>query len=357
MGRALLVGLLLVWGAGCLVVMDDETPGRGAPGEVVGDCVVPVPAGVEALGPPVSLELAEGSLWVFGETQLTAPGAAGATVIPNAAALVRSVDDGCAGRLELLRDADGVPAPFAALLPEEEADNAARTDGKRVDVTPRGGFAWQGRGYLYYDKLLRGPGMFDAEWLGTGLCVTAGAGAPCVRQDRLLWEGADAPWGGAGLLGDDGLVYLVACFHAAAFVDLCGVARVAPASAADPGAYRFYNVFNNWVEDPRNYTVAFDGPGSVTPGRSAFLDRYTVVYANIWESTVELRVAPEPWGSWGDARVLFDAVAPDSWFIGGGVEHAALRSADGATLAITYHVVSATGPSGLHLVSYRLRGD
>ncbi|MCX5859796.1 MAG: DUF4185 domain-containing protein [Proteobacteria bacterium] len=334
--------------------MDTETSVSRL-GAVTGDCVVPVPAGLEALGAPVSLEFAEGSLWVFGETSLTQPSATGSDTIPNSAALVRSVDDACAGHLEVLHDDNGTPAPFIALTPDEEAENAARTDSKRISLTPCGGLVWQGKGYIYYDVLLLGPGVFDSEWLGTGLCVTPGAGSACVRQGALLWSGAQSSWGSSGFIDNDGYVYLIKCFHAAAFEDLCGVTRVMPEDMADPGAYRYYNGFSGWVEDPGSFTVAFRGPGAVTLGYNAFLGQYTAISANIWDSSIEMRAASSPSGPWANPHRLFYVVKPDSWFISGGMEHPALRSADARTIAITYYTISTKGPSGLHLVSFRLR--
>jgi hypothetical protein len=50
---------------------------------------------------------------------------------------------------------------------------------------------------------------------------------------------------------------------------------------------------------------------------------------------------------------LFDAVGPEDWFIGGGVEHSALGTADGRTIAVTYYT-DVSGPErGLHLVTFR----
>jgi collagenase-like PrtC family protease len=54
------------------------------------------------------------------------------------------------------------------------------------------------------------------------------------------------------------MVYFIGCFQAAAFLSVCGVARVAPESASDPTAYRFYNGFDKdgWVEQANNFTEA-----------------------------------------------------------------------------------------------------
>jgi len=351
---ALVVVAALLGGAGCAVEMEEESLRIGA---VVADCVLPVPPEVTALGAPVSLDFADGSLWIFGSTELTAPNAAGAMVLPNAAALVRTVADACAGRLDFVRDASGAPQPLVPLLPEEEQANAARTDGRFLDITPQGGFVHDRRGVLYYQQVLRGPGIFDAEVLGVGVCLADGPGTPCVRDATLVFAGSTPAWGGSGVVGDDGYAYVTTCFHAAAFEDLCGVARVPPDEAADPAAYAFYSVFGEWTTDPRNFSAVITDATRVTPGRDPALGRFTAVFPDIWESTIVLRLARDPWGGFGFRWRLFEAVPPDDWFIGGGVEHAALRSADGLTLAVTYSTTAAAGPAGLHLVTVRLDAE
>lgn len=214
--RLSLAAVVLV--GGCVVDLGEEAPLARRAGEVVGDCVVPVPAAFAGLGAPVSVELAGASLWLWGETQLAAPGPGGETILPNAAAVVRSVEGACGGDLELVVDAAGAPAPFIPLTAEEDEANRTRTDGRRVVLEARGGFGMMGRAYVYYAKLLRGPGLFDEELLGVGLCTADAPGAtsvceratPAIDPDEptLMWIGAERSWGATGFVYADGDAYL-----------------------------------------------------------------------------------------------------------------------------------------------------
>lgn len=133
------------------------------------------------------------------------------------------------------------------------------------------------------------------------------------------------------------------------------MARVRPDEAASLAAYRYFNAFGGWVADPSNYTIAVRGPGRAALSYNAYLGAFTAVSASIWDVSVELRRSPAPTGPFAEPEGLVDAIPTDGFFIAGGSEHAALRSVDGRTLAITYFTRSSTRPSGLHLVSYRLR--
>jgi hypothetical protein len=286
---------LLLLASACTHTIDQDIPGSRA-GEVVADCVVPL----ADRGAPTSLEYdADGvSLWIW----------------EDARALIRSAEGACRGEIEPLA------GPAVPLLPEEEAENAARTDGRRIAVGPLGGFVAAGQGYLYYEKVLRGPGVFDSQPLGTGVCVLPSRTDPCVRTGQLLWTTA-RPWGGSGFVDGDGYAYIVSCQHAAAFEDVCGTARVRPGEAADASAYTFLD---------------FDGQFGADPGGAVTVLRDT----GIARSDV-------PGGPFRLATIMFPAVAPESFFIGGGREHRALRV--GEVTAVTYD----SRPSGLHLVTFR----
>lgn len=99
---------------------------------------------------------------------------------------VRSAAEACAGRFEAFRDGAGAIGPFVPLTTDEVQQNCARTDGRRLTRTPLGGFATAAHGHVYYEDALAGPGPFDVERVGTGLCTFAlgEGGAPaseCVR--------------------------------------------------------------------------------------------------------------------------------------------------------------------------------
>jgi hypothetical protein len=306
--------------AACIHPIEDEQPGSRA-GVVASDCIVPV-AGA---GAPTSLEYTDDgvSLWLW----------------DDARALVASAAGACGG--VAVRPGSAVP-----LTADEVAANAARTDGRRIAVSPRGGFVWRGQGYLYYEEQLLGPGFFDVTPIGTGVCVLAARDQPCARTPDLLWTAPARGWGGNGVVAADGYAYVASCVHVQAFTDVCGVARVAPERAASAADYEFPAPFGGWTHDPGNAAVALDGTLLVSP--SPGLGRWVAVFPDVWGARLRIAVADGPGGPFGSAVTMFDAVPPSSFFIGGGREHAALRAGD--RWAITY----SSAPSGLHLVTFRV---
>jgi hypothetical protein len=329
--RPHIVPLLLA--ASCIdPVATEHQAGHSA--TVERDCIAPPPSGLVAPGAPVALELDYGSLWLWNEPTLAAGG-----TVPNAAALVVSVDAGCAGSYGPL------VAPVVPLLPSEAAENRTRSDGKRTVPVPRGGFSAGGHGYLYYDVVVRGPGVFDEERLGTGVCIIDSPNAPCVRDDHLLWGAGQTSWAASGFSDVNGLAYLAACHHVAADTDLCGLARVAAGSTTDPTAYRFWSK-DGWATDASDYDVAFSGISGATLGPRAF-GGVLAVSRNIWDSTIEARMAPAGPGSFSPPFALVAAKPPSAWFIGGGAWHQSLDR-DGLV------TVSYSNDDGVHLVQVRI---
>lgn len=353
--RIATVVLPVVCMVGCVLELDEEHAGI-APGEVVEDCVVPLPEGLASWGAPVSIEYPDRSLWIWTEVT-TADG----TPLRNIGAFVTDVGLACGGQLALVEDGDGAPIPLVALTAEEEAENASRTDGRNVQLSITSGFVHNGQAYAYYEKTLVGPGFFDAEALGIGLCRMETPGAPCERlepgthpeEPTLLWDRGERPMNRGAFVAPDGYVYLWGCMHVAAFEDPCAAARVLPSEVGDPASYRFAGWDGEWIDDGWNASALFDNAGAVTPGYDAFLGRYTTVTANIWDSTIELRTAEAPAEGYGDPVVLFDATPPDDWFIAGGVEHSALSADGGRTIAVSYFTTTSGAGNGLHLVAFR----
>jgi hypothetical protein len=354
LGRFTPAAAMAVLLGSCVTALDEE---ESRLGELMRDCVVPLPAGVAGWGAPVSLEYPAGSVWIWGSVILE-----DGSESRNVMALVRTAAEACAGGFDLVRDGGGGRLLSALGLSSAElAANAARTDGRRLDLVPAGGFVHSGRGFLYYEERLSGPGLFDSELLGRGLCLFEhGETAPCTRLARngttRLWGPDSRPLNRGGFVDEAGFALVYGCDHVAAFEDLCAVARAPVAEAGDPAAYRFYNPFSGWIEDPRNAGVLFHHPGPVTVRWNEFLGRYTAIGMDVFESRVVLYRASEPTGEFDGPVGLFDAVEPASFFVGGGIEHAALSEESGRTLHVSYHT-NAEGPEhGLHLVSFRFLG-
>ena len=79
-------------------------------------------------------------------------------------------------------------------------------------------------------------------------------------------------------------------------------------------------------------------------------------HADVFEPAFVLRRAPSPVGPYSAPRLLFRALAPETFFIGVGGEHASLRPS-AAALAITYTTRTRdAATSGLHLVTLEVLG-
>ncbi|MCB9559010.1 MAG: hypothetical protein H6708_01220 [Kofleriaceae bacterium] len=313
--------------AACVVEMDTERPASPI-GAVTTDCVVPLPD----RGAPAALEYPDGTLWIFDD---------------GGAAFVASIDDACAGVVAAW------PDPVLALTAEEEADDQTRTDGRAWALRPRGGVVAAGVGYLYYDRVLTGPGVFDVEVIDTGVCTIADRPGPCARAPAPLWPGGARSWGDAGFV-EDGVAYVYGCDHLAAFTDLCALARVPVADVTDAAAYAYLGWDDAWRPRGDDTVTLFEAPGAISASRHAPSGRVMVTVADLWDSRLELRTAAGPAGGFDDPLVLFDVASPPDWFFAGGREHAGLR--EPGALAFSYATTAAPAP-GLHVVRFQVADE
>lgn len=325
-------------------------------GEVVRDCIVPPPPGVTALDAPASIEFPDASVWFWATLER-----AGATPLAGAAARVTRADDVCARGPALITDDRGSPVSVLALTASEEADNAARGDGKRLALEPQSGLVADGTGYLFYDHVVRGPGVFDAEAVGTGLCTIDPGGTRCERitdaqGSTVLWRPGERVLNRGGVVVPDagGARALVfGCRQVAAFEHPCTVAGVPIASLRNPEAYEVWNAFKGWVPSPIDATTVSDEAGAFT--LAPYGAGYVATSLDLFSSRVFVRRATSPIGPYGTRVSVFDAVPSASFFVSGGREHAALRP-EPRSIAVTYRTDGVAAP-GLHLVTFRFWGE
>ena len=254
----------------CIQSLDQEESRLGA---VVDDCLVPVPAGVDDLAAPVTLEFEGGSVWIW-ESLTMADG----SEVRSAFALVESAKQVCTTGPTLVVDEAKAPVSALPLSAAEIADDAVREDGKRLVLVPSGGFVHDEVGYLYYEERLNGPGFFDSEFLGRGLCVfREGPTQPCERisvaGSTRLWTTETPPLNRGGVVSGDYAI-LYGCFRPAAFEDMCLAFRAPLAKLEDPGAYEVFNVFNGWGQDFTNGSVVMKHTGSLSIQWNNYLDKY-----------------------------------------------------------------------------------
>jgi len=334
--------------SGCIDELGHE---KSEVGELVRDCVVPPWAGVEKLTAPVSLEYPRGSLWIWDRLELTDGRSS-----TNLAAFVTSADELCRRGPNLLLDSNGNPASLLALSESELLENAARNDGRSLELTATGGFVRDGQGYLFYEHTLRGPGAFDAVNLGSGLCVRKADEPSCERivvdGSTLLWPGDTRALNSGGLVLSDRAV-VVGCKRVADFLRVCTLSGAPLDRLSEPSAYQFMNYFDGWVDDPLRASVITDELGQVTV--SATEVGFFATLFDLFDARVYVRLSDDLLSKPFEHRVeLFATELPASGFSRGGREHAGLRR-EQRTLHISYETDDPNAP-GLHLASYRFLG-
>jgi hypothetical protein len=388
--------------AGCIHTIEEH---ESRVGDIVRDCVVPVPDGVVALGAPVSIELPDASLWIWESLTLT-----DGSTVANAAARMPRSGDACAEPPELAMNPARSPADVSgrdlrvaehdvahaagerdvaragerdvaragerdvahaagpirsvlALSVDEQAENAARTDGRRLALVPTGGFAHDGLAYLYYDHVLRGPGFFETQIAGTGLCVLAPTSADACERiaegaSTILWRPDERVLNRGGFVVDepDGPRALIAgCREVGSFDEPCTLAGVSTAEVRDPHAYRVWNAFDGWVDPLTDASELTNTIGSLT---IAPFDEGTFIATQLelFDNRVVVQISKLPEQDYEHRVHAFDVLPPadGTWFVSGGREHVGLRR-DAASIVVSYATDNPAAP-GLHLVDFRFYG-
>jgi hypothetical protein len=345
--------LLVLPLAACIHTIDEHD---SRVGDIERDCVIPTPAGIVELGAPVSIEFPDASLWIW-ESLATTDGA----TIHNAAARLLRVNDACARPPDLALDASG-PRSLLALDAVELVANATRTDGRTLALVPGGGFTANNTGYLYYDHVLRGPGFFDAESLGTGLCViTPSSAAPCERivenGSTILWRPDERVMDRGGFVVDDATgprALIAGCRKVGSFDVPCTLTGVPLADVRDPAAYQVYDAFHGWIDPLTDASELTNTLGSLT--LAPFGDQYIATELDPFENEVVVQLSDRAEQNYGHRIHAFDVLPPsESWFVAGGREHAALRM-DPRSIVVSYATTNPSAP-GLHLVDFRFYGE
>lgn len=340
--------------SGCVSDLDEEPQF----GRLVEQCEMATPSGIESQPAPFALEFSDGPAFLFGETRLAEPDAANRSQRDNTFARVTDIDGACSGELEYTQDASNAPLQVIALNDEERALNTGSED--RIVLWPVGGFVFEERAVVYYDKvLLKGGNYFEGTPIGTGVC-TMEPGEACVRavpalfddEPTLLWHWPTPSWGNGAVLARDGNAYLYSCERVGDFDNRCRVARVDPARATDPSAYEYLRSGGDWGDDVRDAVTEIHDQTSMSTTFSDFTESYITVAARLLDENIELRRAESPSGTWSDPITLFEAVKPSSWFVGDVRAHPGLAE-ENNHLVITFHSNTEEG-TGNHLAIVRL---
>jgi len=343
------IALLAVAVGGCIEPLGTETSPIG---RVERDCLVPPASSVDPLGAPTALEYPGRSLWTWESAHLD-----DGRLVEAPYAVVESAAEACAHGPELVVGLDARPRSLLSLTEAERAENEVRTDGRRLALVPRGGFVHLDFGYLFYDHVLRGPGILDEENLGTGLCVLVdGPQEACRRvglpDDTRLFDATRRVLNHGGLVANEhALVY--GCRSVATLQAVCTVTGAPLDALTDPAAYRLHDDFDGWQSELDRGTNIVDELGRITV--APFKGGYLMTALDIFESRIYLRHAATPFGPFTRRVAAFDLLPTRAGFPGGGREHAGLRD-DPQTIHVTYSTDDPRA-AGLHLVTYRVFGE
>ncbi|MGH3646533.1 MAG: DUF4185 domain-containing protein [Micromonosporaceae bacterium] len=283
----------------------------------------------------MSARWGEDSIWVFGDTILSSPGADGDRWADNSSAITSDLDAEDGVTLvppDAAEQLDGarVPGEYLPFSPWEAAFNA-RNDPARCGVQ-RGDcgkqyFLWpgpvvpdprRGRILFFHTAGRRGGAIKGYQQWGTGLAVWDAASGettrPVLAPDGgkgaeagnrwIMFRPGETPYGTMTVTVGETL-YVYGCEDHGRFVFGCRLARVPLAQATTRAAWRFFAGGGRWVEEAADAVPVFHGGHSGSVFYNPYLGRYLAVYGF---DRAQYRTAPQPWGPWSPARVMFDTV-------------------------------------------------
>ncbi|MGH3712186.1 MAG: DUF4185 domain-containing protein [Micromonosporaceae bacterium] len=282
----------------------------------------------------LSARWGDSTIWVFGDTILSSPGADGDRWADNSSAVTSDLD---AGDGITLVPPDGLEHPDAARVPGEylplspwEAGFNHRNDPARCGTARHGEcgqqyFLWpgpvvpdpkRGRILFFLTAGRRGGAITGYQQWGTGLAVWDAASGSTTRPAQAPGRGSEA--GNRWTMFRPGetpyptmtvtvgqTLYGYGCQDGGRFVFRCRLARVPLAQATSRDAWRFFVGGGRWSADADDAVTVFDGGHSGSVFYNPYLGRYLAVYGF---DRAYYRTAPQPWGPWSTARRLFDTV-------------------------------------------------
>lgn len=341
--------------SGCITAIDEaDFP----PGQRVTHCVTDVPATVRDGSGALSLEFAQGDMWLFNETTIAV--ASGPMPLSNAGAVLSGTPE-CGATWPMITDSSGRPRQIIPFTADEAAFNRDSAGTARIAIWPIGGFVHENVGYVYFQKAvvrafpditIIGVGLARIEWNGSARRLEAHRFA---EEPTLLWRSPERSWGQGAFIAPDGYVYLYGCGQNGGLTVDGAVARVRPEAAADPTAYRYYDVRNDrWIATPANAATILEDAGPASVAWSPFLNRFIAVYAANLSNAIAIRLADNPWGPFRTPRTLFSGDAPARFWIRDVQLHSGHFEENGRVLFLTYYSAPDGGAAGIRLVRYRL---
>ena len=314
------------------------------------------------------------SVWVFGDTFLATPNAAGQTLISDSWAWTTQLNaaQGITGFQER-EDTAGAPTMLLSLSPIEQAFNTAH-QGNPCPQQPCGArwALWPGavvadiarsRVLIFYQLVSAQPGDFNFAAVGYSVAIWQNfAGQP--RRPTLnpgaehpdLLFGQNDPSFGTAAFADGDTLYAYGCNSSHPDVP-CVLGRVAIANVLDVGSWSFYAGRGNWSSNLPDAATVLHAAPTMNVSWNDYLQSYVAVYNVPFSQQVMIRTSPKPEGPWSREITAFDALPPAN---GGSSVHDAqahpeYNASGGQVMYVTYSHSTGAFTSELRLVSVRVK--
>jgi hypothetical protein len=336
---------------------DDPPPSAGLAVQSTDLGVVPQSAAIGGRDGAYSAAFQGHAVWLYGDTFLTVPNAAGRTYLTNSWSYTTDLTaaDGIVGFQERL-DSANAPTQILQETPDELAFNDAHYGDPTCQVSPCGAHwsIWPSsivtdplanRAWVFYmvesvdaDGNFKGIGSSVALWQSFDqLPQRPTFDPPIVADHPDLMFAQNEPTFGSSSLIRDGVLYVYGCGNNLDGLDKgCRLAKVDPASVQDRSTWSFYAGNGYWSSAAADARAVFDGLDILNVSWNDYLQRYVAVYSALFSQNVMMRTAPAPQGPWSDEVVAFTAMAPVSGNTYDAQAHPEYNANGGQTMYVTY---------------------
>jgi len=316
------------------------------------------------------------SVWLYGDTFLSAPDAQGRTLISDSWSFTSDLNalDGITGFQERL-DSTGAPTMILPETPSEQAFNAFHM-GSPCQQQPCGArwALWpsaivadnaDNRALIFYMVVSAQPGNFNFQAVGNSVATWQNLQSqpqrltlnpPIVADHPDLLFNQNEPNFGTAAFISNGTLFVYGCGTPTNGADKgCRIAKVPPASAQDRSAWLFYAGSSKWSSNIADAVSLFSGGSITSVSWNDYLQRFVALYSPPFSQNVKMRTSLNPEGPWSGEVTTFTAMKP----VGGGnvydaLAHPEYNVSGGQTMFVSYSRSTGAFSSEVRLVSLQL---
>lgn len=185
---------------------------------------------------------------------------------------------------------------------------------------PRAGLCGPAGCHVFYSILNNyGPAPYDYFRVGQGVASSAGPDGPYAKARAgvrySLWNDIEPAFGSALHTDEDGWVYVYGRVMNAPGEYAARLARVKPDGLADREKYSYYSASDStgaWTSDISEAADVLPGmPEEFSVSYNEHLKAYLAVYSDPEGGRAMARLAPNPWGPWGEPAALLPCAKED----------------------------------------------